>query len=107
MSDTSIAPAVELRDLRFTWRSAERPVLDIPHWQLARGDTVFLQGESGSGKSTLLALLAGVLVAQQGSVQLLGGDWAGEHASRRDRHRVAPMGGDRGHAALRCRARRA
>jgi putative ABC transport system ATP-binding protein len=86
------APAFEVRDLRYRWPGAAQPVLDIAHWQLARGDSVFLHGESGSGKSTLLALLAGVLRATQGRVALLGGDWAAQPASRRDRHRADHVG---------------
>jgi putative ABC transport system ATP-binding protein len=84
--------AFEVHDLRYTWPGAAQPVLDIAHWQLARGDSVFLHGESGSGKSTLLALLAGVLRATQGRVSLLGSDWAAQPASRRDRHRADHVG---------------
>ncbi|HXC52392.1 MAG TPA: ABC transporter ATP-binding protein [Candidatus Limnocylindrales bacterium] len=48
---------------------------------VARGQTVSVAGESGSGKSTLLALLAGLDVADSGTLEVGGVDLAsaGEH----------------------------
>lgn len=49
---------IELSDLRFSWPG--HPVLlDIPHFSLQAGETLFLKGPSGSGKTTLLGLLGG------------------------------------------------
>jgi len=53
---------------------------------------VFLHGPSGCGKSTLLSLLAGVLVADEGRVTLLGHDWSKLSGTQRDRSRVAHVG---------------
>ncbi len=82
---------VELTDLRYAW-PRQRPCLEIGHFALAAGETVFLHGPSGSGKSTLLALIAGVNVAGTGQVRVLGEDLARLSPSGRDRFRVDHIG---------------
>jgi molybdate transport system ATP-binding protein len=42
---------------------------------LAAGDTLVLLGESGSGKTTLLRMLAGLVAADRGRIELDGGVW--------------------------------
>lgn len=83
---------VEVRGLRYAWPGSGHDTLAIDELRLARGRTLFLHGESGCGKSTLLALLAGVLVAQHGSVSLLGRDWATLPAAARDARRADHVG---------------
>jgi putative ABC transport system ATP-binding protein len=82
---------IHLRDVRFAWEPAV-PVLDIPEFRLDAGETVFLRGASGSGKSTLLGLIAGVVPAQAGQVQVLGKDLSQLSGSARDRLRGERMG---------------
>lgn len=84
-------PAVELQQLRFSYR-AGRDVLAIDHLSIARGETVFLHGPSGSGKTTLLGLLAGVLVPTNGSVKVLGTDFASISSGARDAFRARHLG---------------
>ncbi len=90
MSDPT--PLLQLRDLRFRWPGAEADTLAVAALQLAAGRTLFLHGDSGCGKSTLLALLAGVLVADEGTVTLDGVDWKTLPASARDRRRAEQVG---------------
>ncbi len=78
--------------LRFAWPGAARPCIDIEAFRIAAGESVFLHGPSGCGKSTLLSLLAGVLVADEGRVSLLGHDWSKLSGAARDRCRVAHVG---------------
>lgn len=92
MSGTSAAPLIEAQGLRFSWPRAAQPCLDIEHFAVHAGEALFLHGPSGSGKSTLLSLLAGVLIADEGHVRLLGQDWAALRGSARDAHRVAHVG---------------
>ncbi len=78
--------------LRFTWPGVKTPCIDIEALRITTGESVFLHGPSGCGKSTLLSLLAGVLVADEGRVTLLGHDWAKLSGTQRDRSRVAHVG---------------
>ncbi len=84
-------PAVELSELRFAYRGGGN-VLDIDHLAIARGETVFLHGPSGSGKTTLLGLLAGVLQASSGHVQVLGQDFSVMSSGARDAFRARHLG---------------
>lgn len=83
---------IAVRDLRFRWPHAAADTVVIPRLDIAAGQAVFLHGPSGCGKSTLLGLLAGVLLPQQGSVAVLGQDWAALGAARRDAARADHVG---------------
>ncbi|KQU88358.1 methionine ABC transporter ATP-binding protein [Variovorax sp. Root318D1] len=78
--------------LRFAWPGMKAPCIDIEAFRITAGESVFLHGPSGCGKSTLLSLLAGVLVADEGRVTLLGHDWSKLSGAARDRSRVAHVG---------------
>ena len=78
--------------LRFAWPGMKTPCIDIEAFRITAGESVFLHGPSGCGKSTLLSLLAGVLVADEGRVTLLGHDWSQLSGTARDRSRVAHVG---------------
>jgi putative ABC transport system ATP-binding protein len=81
-----------LQDVRYAWPGAGADCLVIDRLHITAGRTVFLHGPSGCGKSTLLGLLAGVLVARQGSVNFLGQDWAQLPGGRRDARRADHVG---------------
>lgn len=82
---------VEITDLRFAWNK-QPELLHIPAFTLNAGERVFLHGPSGTGKSTLLALLAGVLLPSQGTIQLDGEDVAHMGPARRDAWRADHLG---------------
>ena len=89
--DVLPAAVIELAQVRFSWGGAP-PVLDIETLTVARGERVFVRGPSGSGKSTLLSLLAGVVVAQAGTVRVLGKDLRVLSGAERDRFRADHIG---------------
>lgn len=84
-------PLLEIHQLGFAW-PGQPELLDIPAFQLLRGESLFLRGPSGSGKTTLLGLLGGVQVPQRGQVRLLGQDLARLGSAERDRFRVDHTG---------------
>lgn len=85
--------AVRINGLYFSYPGKARTaVLAIPEWHVAKGDRVFLKGPSGSGKSTLLNLLAGILLATQGTIEILGQNLGTLSAHQRDRFRAAHIG---------------
>jgi putative ABC transport system ATP-binding protein len=85
-------PAIALSQLRYTYPGTDQPVLEIPEWRVEQGQCVFLYGPSGAGKSTLLNLLGGLLLSQQGEVEILGTDIKSLSAYQRDRFRASYIG---------------
>ena len=83
---------LRIDQLRYAWPGAAQDCVVLDKLHLAAGRTLFVQGPSGCGKSTLLALMAGVLPARQGSVALLGQDWAALPAGQRDARRADHVG---------------
>lgn len=84
---------VELRGVRHAFGRGRDPVrLTFPDLDLAPGDHAVVIGPSGSGKTTLLHLLAGLLVASEGTVRVAGRDLATLSEPGRDRYRAASVG---------------
>ena len=83
---------IKIRNLHYRWPRAAQDCLAIEQLDIATGEKVFLHGPSGCGKSTLLGLLAGVLVAIPGAVEVLGQDWARLRSSARDAQRADHLG---------------
>ena len=83
---------IRIDKLRFAWPNDDADCLALDHLEVPAGKLLFLHGPSGSGKSTLLGLLAGVLLARQGTVELLGLDWTALWPSRRDARRADHVG---------------
>jgi putative ABC transport system ATP-binding protein len=84
-------PVVSISDLRFAWTTGE-DVLDIAAFRLEAGERLFLRGASGSGKSTLLGIIAGVLEAGSGQVNVLGQNLSSLKPAARDRLRADHLG---------------
>ncbi len=84
--------AIKVSAIKFSWRKEHPEILDIPHFEVMRGERVFIRGASGSGKSTLLALLAGVNLPSVGEVQILGETINHLSGSKRDHFRSNHIG---------------
>lgn len=84
--------AVAITQLKFSYERGGPPVLEIPAFEVKRGEKIFVFGPSGSGKSTFLELLAGVLVPDEGSIELLGEKTASLAGPARDRFRADHIG---------------
>ena len=83
---------VSLSDVRFAWNAGSAIVIDIHHLDISRGERIFVRGPSGSGKSTLLSLLGGMVIPQNGTVQVLGQNLAVLGGVGRDRFRADHIG---------------
>ena len=64
----------------------------VGRFELAAGEQRALRGESGSGKTTFLNLIAGILAADGGRVELDGIDLAALPEAKRDRLRADKIG---------------
>ena len=88
-------PALRIRNLRKTFRDPEGgvvTVLDIPALDVAVGEIVAVRGESGSGKTTLLNVIAGILRADEGTVEIAGEAVTGRSETARDALRARHIG---------------
>jgi ATP-binding cassette, subfamily B, bacterial MsbA len=79
---------LEIRDLSFTYPSAEKPVLEDVQLTIEPGQMVALVGRSGSGKSTLASLIPRFYQHTQGQVLLDGVDIS-EYRLRNLRRHIA------------------
>lgn len=83
---------VKLSQLKYRWRGQSENTISIDEFYVHQGEHVFIKGASGSGKTTLLNLLAGILVPDAGSIDLLDSDMGALSTSARDRFRADHMG---------------
>ena len=84
--DRSAPPLLEARGLRFTRN--DEPVFGPLDFAVDAGEALLVQGGNGAGKTTLLRVLAGLLRADAGAVEI---DGAPAQAGRRARA-IAYMG---------------
>ncbi len=84
--------AVSFADVKYSWPGPSPFTLTIETFELRRGEKLLLLGPSGSGKSTFLSLLAGIVVPDQGRIDIAGTDMAKLSGAARDRFRVDHFG---------------
>lgn len=92
MEAHALTDAVSLRDVEYKWSGRDAFTLSVGALQIPRGERLLLLGPSGSGKSTLLSLLTGIVVAQAGSLEILGQRLDALRSSGRDRFRAEHFG---------------
>ena len=87
--------ALVVRDLVKRFRDPEgeeHVVVDVPSLEIDAGEEVAVSGESGSGKTTLLHLVAGILRADAGTIEIAGDAMTGLSEPARDRLRARRIG---------------
>jgi lipoprotein-releasing system ATP-binding protein len=94
MNDQANMPVLECRNLGKTFKQGAYSVEVLRHvdFSIHRGERIAIVGASGSGKSTLLHLLGGLDTPTEGSVTLLGEDFATLSETRRGDLRNAALG---------------
>ena len=85
-----MSAAVEACGLELSY--GQTPALRGVDLRIAPGESLALMGPSGSGKSTLLHCVAGILVPDAGTLQVLGTDVASLGQSARARFRLEHLG---------------
>lgn len=89
---SNVVSVLQLEQLQFAWPLGQALTLDIEQLNLQSKERLFVAGSSGSGKSTLLSLLAGVLLPQQGTINILGEELTCLSGSGRDHFRADHIG---------------
>ena len=82
---------IEVRDLEFGYPAGGFR-LKVPEMRVEAGESVALTGPSGCGKTTLIHLLAGILEASAGSIEVAGLDMASLAEQDRQDLRVLKVG---------------
>ncbi|CAM4519169.1 ABC transporter ATP-binding protein [Paenibacillus typhae] len=85
---------LQIREVKKQFKVDGRPVpiLDIPEWNVEKGERVAITGPSGSGKSTLLHLVSGILRADSGSIIVDGQPLHELAEAKRDAFRASRIG---------------
>ena len=91
MTTSQLTSVLKVKNLSFAWPASSFQI-GITDLNVKPGEHWMLEGASGSGKSTLLQLLGGVLLPQQGEVNILGQNWAALSAAQRDMRRADHVG---------------
>ena len=81
---------LEIRGLRHEY--AGRTVLEVPEWNVAKGEASLVIGPSGSGKSTLIGIIAGLVSASSGRVSVGAQEVTALGARERDAFRARNVG---------------
>lgn len=87
----SIDRVLDLSNIRFGYTPTQT-LIDIDHFHIKRGESVFLRGPSGSGKSTLLGLIGGVLTPKSGQLHICGANMTQASARQKDKARADHLG---------------
>lgn len=88
MTDTTL----DITDVTYRWPGRAGFSLTVPHFSVAKGESVLLLGESGSGKSTFLSLICGTILPDRGRVAVAGTDIAALSGGARDTFRAEQIG---------------
>ncbi|MEO6004194.1 MAG: ABC transporter ATP-binding protein [Opitutus sp.] len=83
---------VDLKKSFFSPDGGQTSIINVGRFSLAAGEQVALRGESGSGKTTFLHLIAGILAADSGQVEVDGVKMSGLSEPQRDRLRADKLG---------------
>lgn len=83
---------VKLSNIKFRYPNSVSQVLEFDKLEVNKNEKVFLFGPSGSGKTTLLEILAGVIIPQDGKVEILNRNLVQMSLSERDQLRASEIG---------------
>ena len=74
MELTELKGQYTFKNVQFTYKGADQPVLDGLNLNIKEGETIALVGESGSGKTTVLNLIIGFITPTDGRLFIDGHD---------------------------------
>ena len=84
--------AIKLSKVKYSWPGSNEEILNIPFWEIKKGQKIFLEGPSGSGKTTLLSIISGILASTEGTVEVLSNKLNSFSSAKRDQFRADHLG---------------
>jgi putative ABC transport system ATP-binding protein len=85
--------AITINQLEFYYsETPNHQVINIPSWDLADNEQVFIHGPSGCGKTTFLNLISGILPVSNGSIEMFGYSLQKMKSSQLDKLRANHIG---------------
>ena len=88
-------PLLDISQLKKSFHGPDggiHAVVDVPSFRLEEREQVALSGESGSGKTTFLNLIAGIILADSGTIRVGENVVTALNEAKRDRLRASEMG---------------
>lgn len=95
MSAAPDSPLLKIQSLTKSYPlpdGGRKTIVDVGDFSLSAAQQLALRGESGSGKTTFLNLIAGILTADTGTVEISGVNMSGLREHARDRLRAKSIG---------------
>lgn len=94
VNDLADKAAVRIRGLSKHFGTGDRRVqaLEGISWDVFRGEMTLIVGPSGCGKTTLLSVIAGILNADEGLVEIFGNDVTAMNDRQRTKFRAKNIG---------------
>jgi putative ABC transport system ATP-binding protein len=83
---------VKIENLKFKYPTSNQLILDIPDFEMKKGEKIFLYGPSGCGKTTFLEVLAGINTPSDGVVKINGQNTSDMSSAEKDQFRADHMG---------------
>lgn len=83
---------VKIENLKFKYPSSSQLILDIPEFNMRKGEKIFLYGPSGCGKTTFLEVLAGINTPSDGVVKISDQNITKMNSTEKDQFRADHMG---------------
>ena len=81
---------IRVKDISFAYKGSDS--LSFPDFEYAQGEHALVLGQSGCGKTTLLHLLAGLLTADKGSIDIAGSNLSNLNGGALDKFRGQNIG---------------
>jgi putative ABC transport system ATP-binding protein len=86
--------AITINQLEFYYsETPNHQVINIPSWDLADNEQVFIHGPSGCGKTTFLNLISGIIPVSNGSIEMFGYSLQKMKSRQLDKLRANHIGG--------------
>ena len=79
-------PIVAIKNVSFKYAAMDKTMFESFNLSIQRGDRIAVIGKSGCGKTTLLRLITGLILPNDGNIEIYGVDISSVHSNYINRH---------------------